>query len=350
MRRKAFWQTLASAALFIAVFLISDVFSFGVIFELLYDKLPEFSIQIIASGVSLILTIAILTLTRFSILRRYRNAFVQTSDIIEKLTAGDFDVAPAGDFRLDPKLGGFVKSIDTMALQLKKIETMRREFVSNVSHEIQSPLTSIRGYAAALTDEHLSPEKRRDYLTVIRSESDRLSNLSENLLRLAALDAEAGVIKMNAYRLDRQIRSVISACEPLWSEKHIDVTADLTEITIQTDRELAEHMWTNLIGNAVKFTPDGGRVHISLLAQSGNAICRIADTGIGITPEALPRIFDRFYKADESRSLFNGNGLGLAIVRKIAELLDGDVAAESEFGKGTAFTVTLPLLLVSHAG
>jgi signal transduction histidine kinase len=342
VKAKQSLQTLASVALFIAIFLISDVFSFGLIFELLYDKLSELSIQIIASCVSLILTIAILVVTRFSILARYRKAFVQVSEVVEKLTKGDFDVTPSGDFRLDPKLGEFVKSVDTMAIELKKIETMRREFVSDVSHEIQSPLTSIRGYAKALDDETLSPAKRHEYLAIIQSESGRLSGLSANLLRLTSLDAEAGPGEPENYRLDRQIRSVILACEPSWSEKGIGLSADLSEVAINADKDLVEHIWINLIGNAVKFTPDGGRVYINLAEHDGKAVCRISDTGIGIAPEALPHIFDRFYKADESRGLYIGSGLGLAIAKKIAELSGGTITAESEIGKGSAFVVTLP--------
>jgi signal transduction histidine kinase len=268
---------------------------------------------------------------------------VQASDVIEKLTKGDFDVEPSEDYGLHPKLSGFVKSIDTMAVELKKIEAMRSEFISDVSHEIQAPLTVIRGYAKAAGDEAASPEKRREYLSIIQSETGRLSKLSENLLRLASLDAESVTGEVDTYRLDRQIRSVILACEPSWSEKRIDLEADLAEVTVSADKELLEHIWTNLLGNAIKFTPDGGWICVSLSERDGKAICRITDTGIGITPEALPHIFDRFYKADESRSLYKGNGLGLAIVKKIAELLGGDVLVESEVGRGTEYTVALPV-------
>jgi signal transduction histidine kinase len=340
MKKKPFFQTLASIALFVAVFLVCNVLSFGLIFELLYDKLSELSIQIIASLISLTMTITILVLTRFSLLISYRDAFVQASEVIKKVTEGDFDVAPAEDYKIDNKLGGFVKSIDTMVVELKKVETMRREFVSNVSHEIQSPLTSIRGYAKAM--ENANAAERREYLNVIQSESDRLSRLSENLLRLASLDSETAVLNTAGVRLDRQIRSVILAYEPEWAGKDIDIGADLQEISIQADKDLLSHIWMNLIGNAIKFTPDGGKIYVCLSAQKNGTVCKITDTGIGIAPEALPHIFDRFYKADESRGLFKGSGLGLSIAKKIAELHGGNISAESEPGKGTTFCVTLP--------
>jgi signal transduction histidine kinase len=339
MKNKLFWPTLGSVAFFVAVFLVCNVFSFGLIFELLYDKLSELSIQIIASLASLILTIIILTLTRFSLLKRYRDAFVRTTAVIEKLTKGELNIPPVGDPKIDPKLGGLVKSIDTMAVELTKMETMRREFVSNVSHEIQSPLTSISGYAKLL--EVGSSPKQREHLAVIQAESDRLTKLSENLLRLASLDTETAVLEVAEFRLDQQIRAIILAFEPEWTEKNLDLQADLAKLTVRADKNLLGFVWTNLIGNAIKFTPTGGRIEVSLAKQKGQVICRIIDSGIGIEPSALPHIFDRFYKADTSRGMFKGSGLGLAIVKKIVELHGGAVGARSKIKNGSTFTVRL---------
>ncbi|MDR1101066.1 MAG: HAMP domain-containing histidine kinase [Clostridiales bacterium] len=341
MKTKPYLQTLTSVAFFVAVFLVCNVFSFGLIFELLYDKLTELSIQIIASVVSLLLTILILTVTRFSLLKRYKDAFIKTAEVIKRLTKGDFDVPPAGDFRIDPKLGGFVKSIDIMASELAKVEKMRREFVSNVSHEIQSPLTNIRGYAKAL--EKADSTEQREYIDVIQSESERLSNLSENLLRLASLDAETMLQDVAPCRLDRQIRSVILACEPQWTSKNIDPQAELEELTVPVNVDLLAHVWTNLLANAIKFTPVGGQIYVSLSQQGENAVCQIDNTGIGIEADALPHIFERFYKADKSRELFKGSGLGLAIAKKIVELHNGTIKAQSRAGEGASFIVSLPL-------
>jgi signal transduction histidine kinase len=340
MKNRQTLQTIGSVAFFVALFLVVNVFSFGLTVELLYDKLTELSIQIIASVISLIVTILLLVATRFSLLRRYRDAFAQAHDVIEKLTRGDFNVPPAGEYNIDPKLGRFVESIDTMAVELKKVEDMRREFVSNVSHEIGSPLTNIRGYAKAL--EANATTEQREYLAIIQSESDRLSKLSENLLRLASLDAETSSLNKAAYRLDRQIRSVVLACEPEWSGKNIEIEADFDEVTITADAELLTHVWANLLGNATKFTPYGGRIYISLSGGDGAVIFTITDTGVGIKPEVLPHIFDRFYKADESRGLYRGSGLGLSIVKKIVELHGGEITVESEHEKGSVFEIMLP--------
>jgi signal transduction histidine kinase len=342
-------NTLASSALFITVFLVSDVFSFGLIFELLDGRLSELSIQLIASCCSLLLTVVILTLTRFSLFVRYRNAFARASEVIDKLSRGDFEVAPRQDFRIDPKLGRFVRSIDEMAAELAKVEAMRHEFVSNVSHEIQSPLTSIRGYAIALEDERITPAERREYLGVIQAESERLSGLSESLLRLAALDAHGAVDETRVFRLDQQLRNAIIATEPQWSAKGIDLEADLAETTIRADADLLGQVWLNLLGNAVKFTPPGGQIQVSLSDHDGTAVCEIADTGIGIADDALPHIFERFYKADQSRSAFAGSGLGLAITKKIIDLCAGKITVESELGKGATILVSLPISMPAQS-
>lgn len=340
MKSKQTLQTIGSIIFFVALFLVVNVFSFGLTVELLYDKLPELSIQIIASLISLIVTILLLAVTRFSLLRRYRDAFVQAQDVIEKLTKGDFNVPPAVEYSIDPKLGEFLRSIDAMAVELKKVEDMRREFVSNVSHEIGSPLTNIRGYAKAL-ETNATPEQL-EYLAIIQSESDRLGGLSENLLRLASLDAQTSALNLVEYRLDRQLRDVILACEPEWSGKDIDFEADLAEVAVTADPDLLAHVWANLIGNAIKFTPDGGRIFVSLSGADRGTVCKITDTGVGILPEALPHIFDRFYKADESRGLFKGSGLGLSTAQRVVELHGGKISAESEYARGSTFEVVLP--------
>jgi signal transduction histidine kinase len=336
-------NTLASGALFVAVFLVSDVLSFGLVLELLHDRLSELSVQIIASVLSLLLTVVVLAATRFSLLVRYRDAFARASDVIDRISRGDFDVVPAQELRIDPKLGSFVRSIDDMAVELARVETMRRDFVSNVSHEIQSPLTSIRGYAKALEDERLGPAERREYLGVIQAEGERLSRLSESLLRLASLDNQGDAVAGRGYRLDRQIRSAVIACEPQWSAKGIRFEADLAEVSVVADEDLLSQVWTNLLSNAVKFTPPGGQVYVSLAREQGRAVCEVTDTGIGIAEADFPHLFERFYKADQSRNAFAGSGLGLAIAKKIIDLSGGSIVIQSEPGKGTTVVVSLPV-------
>jgi signal transduction histidine kinase len=212
-----------------------------------------------------------------------------------------------------------------------------------VSHEIQSPLTSISGFAELLRNKALSEEKRLHYLDIIQTESARLSKMSENLLKLSALESETMPLKADVFLLDRQIQNAVLALEPQWAAKNIEISfkGDRTEVT--GDEALLSQVWLNVIHNAVKFTPENGEIKISLTKKANAAVCKIADNGPGISKDDQIHIFERFYKSDKSRDrALGGNGLGLSLVKKIIELHGGSVAAESEVGKGTVFTVTLP--------
>jgi two-component system, OmpR family, phosphate regulon sensor histidine kinase PhoR len=266
---------------------------------------------------------------------------------MERIGHGDFSVRldeVDTDEHENALLGSLVKSVNTMAAGLKEWEAMRQEFISNVSHEIQSPLTSIRGFAQALQNDDLTAVDRHHYLDIIENESTRLSRVTENLLRLAALDSDHARFDPRPYRVDKQVRSLILACEPQWTEKGIDMDAVLDEITLTGDEDLLSQVWINLIHNSIKFTPPGGRVCVELHPRYHAAELTVRDTGMGISAEDLPRVFERFFKADVSRtSAAGGSGLGLAIAKQIIEMHGGKIAVESQPGAGTTFTVRLPL-------
>jgi two-component system, OmpR family, phosphate regulon sensor histidine kinase PhoR len=270
--------------------------------------------------------------------------FRPINDAIERIAKGDFSARVDERFRENDVVGKLAKSVNTMAMELNQIEAMRQEFISNVSHEIQSPLTSIRGFARALQNEQLSPAERSHYLTIIETESMRLSKLSDNLLALAALDSEHRIFEPKTYRLDRQIRNVILACEPQWTDKAIDMEVALEEVAITADEDLLSQVWINLIHNSIKFTPSGGSVRVDLCPQAGKVAFKISDTGIGIAEEDRAHVFERFFKADPSRERAKGgSGLGLAIAQKIVDLHHGTIGVESVLGMGTTFTVCLPV-------
>jgi signal transduction histidine kinase len=206
-----------------------------------------------------------------------------------------------------------------------------------VSHEIQSPLTSIGGFAALLKNADLPDDERRRYLAIIEAESKRLSSLSDNLLKLSALDNES--IAMTEFRLDRQLSNIILTLEPQWSGKNLTVDAALPKCVASGDENLLSQVWMNLLVNAIKFTPENGVISVSL---NENAV-KISDTGVGIAKDELPHIFERFYKVDKARDrALGGNGLGLSLVKKITELHGGKISVESETGKGTTFEIFLP--------
>lgn len=241
------------------------------------------------------------------------------------------------------ELGELGDSINRMALGLSRQETMRQDFVTNVSHEIQSPLTSIGGFAEALRSSDLTAEERNHYVNIIKQESSRLSRLSENLLKLASLDAKQHPFTPKLYRLDRQLRDVVLTFEPQWLEKRLTVELLMEETSIKADEDQLNQVWVILLANAMKFTPGDGKISFQLAEKNGYAIVRITDTGIGISEEDRERIFERFYKADKSRDWnVGGSGLGLSIAKKIVENHEGTIEAEAS-EHGASFVVKLPV-------
>ena len=255
-------------------------------------------------------------------------------DAMERIAQGDFSVFVPADDIVHNELAD---AVNTMAKNLGNMENMRQDFISNVSHEIQSPLTSVSGFAALLKKEDLTADERLRYAGIIEAESRRLSSLSGNLLKLSSLDSST--IAKKAYRLDRQISDIMLTLEPQWSAKNLTAEAYLPKIEIEADEDLFSQVWVNLLVNAIKFTPEGGKICVS---AEGSTV-KISDTGIGISEEDLPHIFERFYKADKSRERsLGGSGLGLPLVKKITELHGGTAAVHSEPGKGTVFMISLP--------
>ncbi|MDR3575675.1 MAG: HAMP domain-containing sensor histidine kinase [Anaerolineaceae bacterium] len=276
-------------------------------------------------------------------MRQQLGVFGPIIEAIERIAKGDFSVRLDDSVAKVTPVNELVRSVNNMALELSQMENLRQEFISNVSHEIQSPLTSIRGFALALQDERLGPQERRHYLDIIAAESTRLSRITDNLLRLASLESEQVKFEPSSYRLDKQIRSLILACEPQWSEKDLDMDVALDEIAIHADEDLLSQVWINLIHNSIKFTPQGGRLQARLRQADGKIEFQICDSGIGIAEEDIPHIFERFYKADKARERSKGgSGLGLSIAQKIIELHHGSMAVQSKLGEGSTFTVYLP--------
>lgn len=259
-----------------------------------------------------------------------------------QMARGDFNIR----FRSKRKdeIGQLTTSFNSMAEELGALERVRRQFVSDVSHEIQSPLTSIKGFAQALMHKKLDEEDRMRLLGIINEESNRLSRLSEDLLQLSSLEYEHQQLKIGHYRLDEQLRHVIIASEPQWAAKNVNLSLDSPEIKVSADADKLSQLWTNLIGNSVKFAPEGGEVRVDIEADHERVRVSIADNGPGIPEEDLPHIFRPFYKADKARGgEHRGNGIGLSIVRRIVDLHQGDIQVVSRVGEGTTLIVTLPL-------
>jgi signal transduction histidine kinase len=267
---------------------------------------------------------------------------VRLTAATKKMAKGQFDVEIPTS-RKD-EIGVLSQSFNEMANELSKLDRMRKEFVANVSHEIQSPLTSISGFSKALKQKKMSEESRIHYLTIIEEECERLSRLSQNLLRLSYLQQENTPMKLETYRLDEQLRKVVITLEPQWSVKEIDIDIQLEPITIQADEDQFQQVWTNLLGNSIKFTPEKGSIVIEAMTREQQAIVSITDSGIGIPEEERVDIFKAFHKVDRTRnSSVKGNGLGLAIVKQIVDIHKGEIEVTGAPGKGARFTVELPL-------
>ena len=318
-------------------------FAIWLLFESFGNRPSEYVRFLIANSLAFVLIFGGLML--FGFLNRHRRLepFELMMDAMKRIAKGDFSVNVTVGKKGGP-FGAIAESFNRMAEELKQMEEMRQEFISNVSHEIQSPLTSIRGFARALQHDGLSREERLRYLGIIETECMRLSKLSENLLKLASLESDRHPFEPKRYRLDKQLRSVILACEPQWADKGIDMDVELQEAYVVADEDLMSQVWTNLINNSIKFTPGGGTVAVRLERVGPEWVVQISDTGIGMAEDELARIFQRFYKADKSRNReIGGSGLGLAIVKKIVDMHKGSIRVRSRPGEGSTFSVSLPV-------
>lgn len=241
------------------------------------------------------------------------------------------------------EIGRLAKDFTQMSENLQQTEEKRQQFVSNVSHEIQSPLTSIQGFSQALRDEDLPIEDRNRYLSIIEKESRRLSLLSKQLLTLSFLDSEIEKSQKVSFDLHSQLKDIVSTMEWQWREKEQTIKLADTQINIIGDPKLLYQVWMNLFANAVHYTGNDGTIIIDMLQKGSDTEVIFKDTGVGIPEENISHIFDRFYIIDKARTRTNAStGLGLSIVKRIVELHNGTIMVESETGKGSTFTVTIP--------
>lgn len=236
------------------------------------------------------------------------------------------------------------QAFNRMAIQLSKQDETRQKFISDISHEFQTPLTSIQGFANILKEEDLPKEQREKYANIILYNSKRLSSLAKNMLQLTLLDRDEIELELKNYSLVEQLKRVVSTQESIADNKDIEIIfeAPKKDITILGDEQRLEQVWTNIISNAIKYTNDGGLITITMKRTTKEVEVDIEDTGIGMSKEVISHIFERFYREDKARNI-EGNGLGLAIVKSIVDLHKGKIEVESTVDVGTMFKVKLPL-------
>lgn len=232
-------------------------------------------------------------------------------------------------------------TFNRMTDDLKSIEYLRKDFTSNVSHEIKSPIATISGYAQLLSDESLDAETRRSYARAINESCAQLSRLSDNLLRITRLESGKRKPLAEPFQLDEQLRRTLAGMMPEFRRRKLELSVELCAARIVSDKELLEQVWQNLLRNALKFTPEGGSIHVGLSAVEDSFRVDIADSGVGISPEAQKHIFEKFYQADASHHT-EGHGLGLSLVRRIVDACGGEIIVSSAPERGSTFSVLLP--------
>ncbi len=280
------------------------------------------------------------TVVAILVIKQIFKPIERLSEGLRRVSRGDFSV------RLKEKsMFGAIREMygdfNAMTQELAGVETLRSDFVSNVSHEFKTPLSTIEGYAALLQNKDLSSEKAQEYLAKIILNAHKLSVLTGNILNLSKLENQKSLPNQKNFNLAEQIRKTILMLESEWAAKNISFDLVLPDVQYCGDMGILFHVWYNLIGNAIKYSEQNCTVRIELRTVPGKIYVTVEDYGCGIGAEALPHIFEKFYQEDTSHSA-EGNGLGLALVKRIVTLCNGEILVKSEPKNRTAFTVILP--------
>lgn len=341
------YLTLSFLAILIAVLLINFIY-FGFINhvflaekgiskeainrEKVKNIISSFKIATIYSlgiGVSLILVMA----------SHIINPLRKITEATKKVATGNLKVKVDVD-RKD-EIGELAQNFNIMVDELNSIEYLRKDFISNISHELKTPIASIQGFAKLLSDDNLSKEEKEEYINIILEETQRLSNLSSNMLKLSKLEKQEIVTNKTEYRLDNQIRKAIIMLDEKINSKKIKISLDSSEVSIYEDEDLIMEIWINLINNAIKYSNEKGEIKIKVIEEENDVKVSIKDEGIGIPKDKQERIFEKFYQVENSRA-GEGSGLGLAIVKRIVDLIKGKIEVESKEKQGTKIIVSIP--------
>ena len=276
---------------------------------------------------------------KFTVERPVRRITEATSKMIN----GDFSVRveSISRFANDDSFNEIIESINKMAEELSGVETLRTDFIANVSHEMKTPLAVMQNYGTLLQSPDLPDEKRIEYAKALTDASRRLADMMTNILKLNRLENQQIYPKVETYDLGEQLCECLLQYENVWETRGIEIDTDIEDsVTVSADSELLSLVWNNLFSNAFKFTEKGGKVTLSLSSDDRYAVVKISDTGCGMSSEVGAHIFEKFYQGDTSHAT-QGNGLGLALVKRVVDILQGEIGVESTVGVGTTFTVKI---------
>ncbi len=265
------------------------------------------------------------------------------TEAASQMIQGDFSVRiePIAKIGTDDSFNAIIECINQMAEELSGVETLRTDFIANVSHEMKTPLAIIQNYGTLLQDPTLPEDKRIEYAKAITDASRRLTDMVTNILKLNRLENQKIYPNLTTYDLGEQLCESLLRYESVWEKKNIAIETDIAEgVWIHADEELLSLVWNNLFSNAFKFTEAGGTITLSLTADPTEATVKISDTGCGMSAEVGAHIFEKFYQGDTSHAT-QGNGLGLALVKRVMDIMQGEIGVESAVGVGTTFTVKI---------
>ncbi len=324
------------------IMVIAILLLFGLFSWLITDVVAETNefastVYIVQSAYAVILLVTIPIFIFFYRKKERENQIL--TDAIRKVAQGDYTtkIAPAKHSDNLPVYDDFNK----MCAELESVAILRNDFINNYSHEFKTPIASINGFASLLLEKELPSEEQRKYLEIIVDESARLSRLAHNTILLSKLTAQQIVTEVEKYDLSEQLRQCSIILSKKWLDKQIEFSGDFTPVSFVGNKEMLQHLWINLLDNAVKYTPVGGEITVSNSFDDKGITVVIADTGEGMDEETMKHLFDPYYQADTSHS-GQGLGLGLSIVKRIIELYGGSITVESEKTVGSTFTVWLP--------
>ena len=308
-----------------------------------YKKFGE-NYLVLGLFVFLVILISTAICTAIDMIRRYKleeDVIKQILDATQKIANGDFDIKlqPKHTYDKYDQYDKIKVNLNLMAEELKKNEVLKSDFISNVSHEIKTPLAVIQNYAKALQNKSLDDATKEKYSNILISTSKKLNSLVTNILKLNKLENQQ-IVDFSEGNVGELLRTCVLAHEDLLEKKKLKYVCDIDDTTLTTSLSSLEIVFNNLLSNAIKFTDEGGNIDISLHVENEYVIIKVADTGCGIDEETGKHIFDKFYQGDTSHSS-EGNGLGLALVKKAIDNIGGEISVESEVGVGSAFTIKL---------
>ena len=337
--RRILPQIVIQSVLIIVTALLSFSFMTWLITDVFEVENTYIALAYEAAG-TLVMLILLLVPLNTLVYRHRMQEIAVLYEAIQKVAAGDYSskISPKEKGQISPIYEDFNKMCD----ELESVQILRNDFLNNYSHEFKTPIASIKGFAELLLEKKLSPEEQRQYLEIIVDESTRLSNLSTNTILLSKLSTQQIVTDTEEYDLSEQLRQCSIILSHKWLEKKIDFNAELIPIRFQGNKEMMQHLWLNLIDNAIKYTPNGGEITVSMMKKNGHAVIQISDTGEGIEKSAINNLFNPYFQGDSSHS-HQGLGLGLSIAKRIVELCKGTISVESEPKIGSIFTVMLPI-------